>query len=185
MFFEKTLNSEQIFKGKLLKVRVDRVLLPDQRESSREIVEHPGAAAVVPLNENGEVFLVRQYRKPVEESLLEIPAGTLEPGEDPRKCAYRELIEETGYKAGNIKKLITFYTTPGICTEIMHIYLATELEKTGNNLLDKDEFLEVESYQFKEVFDLILEGKIRDAKTIIGILLTSYCRDTADQLLKE
>ncbi len=173
LFYEKTLSSQQIFNGKLLRLRIDRVLLPDQRESIREIVEHPGAAAVVPLNNKGEIYLVRQYRKPVEESLLEIPAGTLEFGEDPLECAQRELMEEIGFKAGKIKKLITFYTSPGICTEIMHVYLATELEKTGVQR-DKDEFIEVESYNLKEVIDLIKEGKIKDAKTIVGLLLTNY-----------
>jgi len=166
---EITISSEKIFNGKLLNLRIDKVLLPDKRESFREIVEHPGAVSVVPLN-NEDIYLVKQYRKPVEEALLEIPAGTLEPGEDPLQCAHRELAEETGFKAGKIEKITTFYTSPGICTEIMHLYLASDLTDTEGQT-DNDEFIKIEKYNYKDLNNLIIEGKIKDAKSIIGIVL--------------
>ncbi len=167
--YEKTISSQEVYHGKLLNFRIDKVLLPDNKESSREIVEHPGAVAIVPLK-NEDIYLVKQFRKPVEESLLEIPAGTLEPGEDPLQCARRELAEETGYKAGKIEKITTFYTSPGICTETMHLYLALDLIETEGQT-DSDEFIELEKYNYKQVNSLIIEGRIKDAKTIIGILL--------------
>ncbi len=169
MLQEITISSEKIFNGKLLNLRIDKVLLPDKRESFREIVEHPGAVSVVPLN-NEDIYLVKQYRKPVEEALLEIPAGTLEPGEDPLQCAHRELAEETGFKAGKIEKITTFYTSPGICTEIMHLYLASDLTDTEGQT-DNDEFIKIEKHNYKDLNNLIIEGKIKDAKSIIGIVL--------------
>ncbi len=167
---EKTIKRKKVYEGKLINLRVDTVLLPDNRESSREVVEHPGAAAVVPVNEREEVYLVRQYRKPVEESMLEIPAGTLEKGEEPLECARRELKEEIGYEGKNITHLLTFYTSPGICSEIMHLYYATGLREKGEEK-DKDEFIGIEKYSLEEAIKQINQGKIKDAKTIIGLIL--------------
>lgn len=167
---EKTTKTKRVYEGKLLNLRVDTVLLPDSRESSREVVEHPGAVAVIPVNEKEEVYLVRQYRKPVEESMLEIPAGTLEEKEEPLECARRELKEEIGYEGREINHLLTFYTSPGICNEIMHLYLALDLKESEEER-DEDEFIKVEKYPLKEALELINQGKIKDAKTIVGLLL--------------
>lgn len=114
---EVTVNTNKIFEGKIINLRVDEVKLPNGKVTTREIVEHPGGVSIVAVNEEGKILLVKQYRKPAEESLLEIPAGKLEKGEDPLICAKRELLEETGYEASFIKHLITFYTTPGFSNE--------------------------------------------------------------------
>lgn len=134
------------------------------------MVEHPGAVGIVALNEKEEVYLVRQYRKPVEESMLEIPAGTLKKGEDPLDCAQRELKEEIAFQGGEFTLLLTFYTSPGICNEIMHLYLAVDLREAREEK-DLDEFIDVEKYPLKKAIQLIKEGKIKDAKTIAGLLL--------------
>ena len=128
MHQERTISSERVYEGKIIGVRVDTVELPSGRETKREIVEHSGATAIVAVDSEGDVLLVRQYRKPVEKALLEIPAGGIEAGEDPLDCARRELAEETGFAAGRWDKLGIFYTTPGFCTEEMHVFLATGLE---------------------------------------------------------
>lgn len=172
MFDEKTISSQRIFSGKLLKVRVDQVVLPDGKESSREIVEHPGAAAVVALDENDNVYLVRQYRKPVEKDLLEIPAGTRDNGEDPLDCIQRELSEEVGFRAGKLTQLAVLCTTPGFCTEVIHIFLATELSPHRGEQ-DSDEFLTVEKYPFVEAVKMVHQGQITDAKTVAGLLLAA------------
>ena len=172
MFEEKTVSSQEVFKGKLLRVRVDQVLLPDGRESSREIVEHPGAAAVVPLDHEGYVYMVRQYRKPLEEDLLEIPAGTREKGEDTLECVKRELSEEVGLQAGNFSRLASLCTSPGFSNERIDIFLAEELSPSEGQQ-DQDEFLNVEKYLFTEAITMIEQGKIKDAKTASGLLLAA------------
>lgn len=167
---EETVSSEYKYKGRLLKLRVDRVRLPGGRQGTREIVEHPGAVAVVPLDRQGNVYLVRQYRKPVEEYLLEIPAGTLEPGEGPLDCARRELAEETGLEAEKIELILHFYTSPGICTENMYVYLATGLSPAENGLeRDEDEHIQLEKYKVAELGGMIKGGKIKDGKTLVGL----------------
>ncbi len=172
MFEEKTVSSQEVFRGKLLRVRVDRVLLPDGKESSREIVEHPGAAAVVPLDHEGYVYLVRQFRKPLEEELLEVPAGLREPGEDSLECVQRELSEETGFQAGKLTRLASLCTSPGFCNERIDIFLATELSLQKGEK-DHDEFILVEKYLFSEAIKMIEQGKIKDAKTVSGLLLAA------------
>jgi ADP-ribose pyrophosphatase len=170
---ETKIESQKIFSGKILNVRLDRVLLPDGQESTREVVDHPGAVAVVPITDDGRVILVRQYRYPVEEILLEIPAGKLDPGENPDDCAWRELEEETGFVAGRLEKLTSFFTAPGFTNEIIHLYVARELVKAKQKL-DGDEFIDVHLYSAAQLKQLIATGGVKDAKTLIGLFLTGY-----------
>ena len=170
MHQEQTIRSERVYEGKIIGVRVDTVKLPSGRETKREIVEHSGATAIVAVDSEGDVLLVRQYRKPVERTLLEIPAGGIEAGEDPLECARRELAEETGFAAGQWEKLGVFYTTPGFCTEEMHVFLATEL-KAVEGTADFDETIELVRSPLSSVPDLIASGEICDAKSIAGLLL--------------
>ncbi|MGB6606700.1 MAG: NUDIX hydrolase [Atribacterota bacterium] len=166
---EKTLSSAYIYQGKIINLRHDKVKLPDDRETIREIVEHPGAVAILALTEKKEIVMIRQFRKPADEVLWELPAGKLEEGEDLVSCARRELEEETGYYPRKIKKLITFFSTPGFCNEKLTLFLAEDLEKKNKNE-DADEFIEVELIKQDEALRLVKENVIKDAKTIIGIL---------------
>ncbi len=165
---EKTIKSEQIYKGKVVQLRVDTVSVPDGRTKKREIVVHPGAAAIVPLmNDGKEVLLVEQYRKAVESMTLEIPAGTLEEGESPEECAMRELIEETGFQASNLDKLVEFYPSPGFSSEIIHIFKASGLKKGS------DAELPIRFVPLDELLTRIRRGEIKDGKTVIGVLMVS------------
>lgn len=166
---ERTVSSKKIFNGKVINLRVDEVELPDGRTGTREIVEHNGGVAVVAVKE-GKIILVRQYRKPVESCLLELPAGKLEKGEDPYECGARELQEETGYIPESLKLLTSIYTTPGFSSEKLYIYLADSLREGSLNR-DEDEFLDVLYYDVEEVVDMIYKGIINDAKTICGVLM--------------
>lgn len=172
-FYESTISSKQIFSGHLLKLRVDEVLLPNGRKSTREIVEHPGAVAVVAITGNDEVLLVRQYRKAVERELLEIPAGKLEKGESKETCVKRELMEETGYYPNELEYLTSFYTSPGFSNEIIHLFLGKKLIRKAKDA-DFDEYLQAEKVPFKKVLDKIKSGEIIDSKTITGLLLASF-----------
>lgn len=165
---EKTISSQPIFNGKIVKLRVDTVALPDGRESTREIVEHRGAVAIVVVNGDKELFMVRQYRKPVEKILLEIPAGTLEENEDPIDCARRELSEETGLTAAHWEPILFYYSAPGFSDELLHLYMATGLEP-GDTHPDQDEFLELVKLPLAEAYRQIFNGTIVDGKSIIGI----------------
>ncbi|MCL5046769.1 MAG: NUDIX hydrolase [Actinobacteria bacterium] len=169
-FEEKKLSSERIFEGRIISLKVDRVELPGGKVTTREVVEHPGAVAVVGLAPGERVVLVRQFRYPAGEEMLEIPAGGLHPGEDPGRAAARELEEETGLRAGKLTKLAEFFTTPGFTNEIMHLYLAEGLEGSKPNP-DEDEFLEVEIWPLSDALEAVREGRIRDGKTIAGLLL--------------
>lgn len=166
---EKKISSKKIYEGRIVNLRVDEVVLPDGKKTSREVVEYAGAVAVVPVNEKGELLLVRQYRYAVGETLLEIPAGKIERGEDYASSAARELAEETGYEAGNLKHLISFYSTPGFTNEQIHLFLATELTLKVQDL-DEDEFIEVETVNMKKAAEMIMSGEICDAKSVAGIL---------------
>jgi ADP-ribose pyrophosphatase len=168
----KTLSSEIVFDGKHIKVRVDQVAGADGKVWAKEIVVHPGAVCVVALLGDAQspgVLLVRQYRHAAGRDLLEICAGGLNPGEDPLKAAVRELEEETGYRAGKIVERGRFWTTPGFTTEFMVLYEATDLVKTAINL-DEDESIEVEIVSREEALRMIDDGRIQDAKSILGLL---------------
>ena len=167
-FEEKTIKSQDIFSGRIIKVKVDTVSLPDGRESTREIVEHAGAVAIVAVDDVNNIYLVRQYRKPVENVLLEIPAGTMEPDEEILICAQRELEEETGLRAGSWEKILSYYSAPGFCDEKLHLFLARNLT-TGEKNPDADEFLENISIPLEEAYRMIFTGQIVDGKSIIGI----------------
>lgn len=168
---EKTIKSRQIYEGKIINLRVDEVILPNGQKASREIIEHPGAVAAIPLLPGGKIILIKQFRKPVEEVIYEIPAGKLESGEGAEQCMERELEEETGYRAGKLRKLLSYYPSPGFSSELIHLFLATDLEKKKQNWED-DEFLEMVILEFDESLRMIEKGKIRDGKTIIGLFLT-------------
>ncbi|MHB1334688.1 MAG: NUDIX domain-containing protein [Candidatus Humimicrobiaceae bacterium] len=169
---EKKISSEKVFEGKIIKLFFDKVMLPNKKLATREKVWHPGAVAVVPLTSNNEIILIKQYRYPVEEVLIEIPAGKLDKDEAPGDCAKRELQEEVGAVGGNLVHLTSFHTTPGFSNEFLHLYLAINFEKKENNP-DEDEFLQILSIPVKDCIDWVFEGIIKDAKIIIGILMAN------------
>jgi ADP-ribose pyrophosphatase len=164
---EKTLHSDIVYEGKLINLRRDNTEIGD-RIFTREVVEHPGAVAIIPLLNNGKILMIKQYRHPVGEFLFEIPAGTLEKNESAEECAYRELIEETGHKAERLIKMVSCYLAPGYSDELIHIFLASDIEKTKPKLED-DECIEVITFSLKEIKEKIKNGSIKDAKTIAGI----------------
>lgn len=166
-FEEVTVSSKPIFQGKIISLQVDEVRLPDGRTATREIIRHPGAVAVLALHEE-RLIAVEQYRKPLEKSQVEIPAGKLEPGEDPTEAARRELEEETGYRCGTIRPVASFYTSPGFADEILHLYIAEDLSP-GEQKPDDDEFLSLERLTLEEAKRYIAEGRISDAKTILAV----------------
>jgi ADP-ribose pyrophosphatase len=167
---ERTLHSERIYEGRIVSLRVDTVELPSGGKTKREIVEHAGCTAIVAVDSENNVLLVRQYRKPVERMLLEIPAGGIEPGEKPLDGARRELEEETGFSAEKWEELSFFYTSPGFCTEFMHLFLATEL-KPLKRAADDDENIELVRVPLKKAYGLITSGEVCDAKSIMGLLM--------------
>lgn len=164
------LSKETVYDGKLFKVVKEKVRLHDGRERPREIVVHPGAVALVVVDDEDRLVLVRQYRRAANSVLLEIPAGTREPGEDAETCARREVLEETGYSAGHVERLGGFYSAPGFCTEFLECFLLTGLSE-GQSGGDEDENIEIERLTFDEALDSIRRGEIRDAKSIAGILM--------------
>jgi ADP-ribose pyrophosphatase len=166
---EKTVSSEFPFSGKLIKIEVDKVILPNGRESQRELVLHRGAVAIAAV-EQGKVLLERQYRHTASRVLWEIPAGTLEEGEIPEECARRELKEETGYVAEKLVKLIRFYVAPGYSKEVIHLFLATGLKKSEASP-EYDEFIETSFIPIEEAMEMVYRNIIEDSKTIIGLLL--------------
>lgn len=166
--FEKTLSSETVYKGSIFNVEKLAVLLPDGNTSSRDVIRHNGGIGILAQKDNGKFILVEQFRKPIDSVLLEIPAGKLEKGEDPKECAFRELEEETGYKANHIEFLGKIVMAPGFADEYIHLYYATNLSK-GIIGGDDDEFINVHEFYLDEINDLINEGKIFDSKTISGI----------------
>jgi ADP-ribose pyrophosphatase len=168
--FEERISSKSIFSGKILGLYHDMVRLPNGRMASREKITHPGAVAIVPVTFDNNILLVKQYRYPVSDITIEIPAGKLAPGENPQECAERELEEEIGAVGGKLKLLSSFYSTPGYCDEVLHLFIATDFQRSGNNL-DEDEFLEIVEVKMGESILWIKEGKIKDCKTISGILM--------------
>jgi len=165
---EKTVSSQIIYDGKIIKVTLEEVELPDGKIATREVVKHPGAVAVLALTDDGKMIAVRQFRKPLERTIVELPAGKLEPGEDPLACAARELEEETGYQASQYTHLSSFYTSPGFADELLHVYVATGL-KPGPARPDEDEYVEVLELTLDEAHDLHQRGEIRDAKTVLAL----------------
>ena len=166
---EHVLAEDVVFKGRVFNIDRLRVRLPDGAEADRDVVRHPGAVAIVALTDDGRICLVRQYRSALGRVTVEIPAGKLDPGEDPLDCAKRELHEETGFRAGRIRFLTSIVTTCGFCDEIIHIYLATKLEFDAPDP-DDDEFVNVDLVPLHELIDAVLDGKIEDAKTVVGAL---------------
>lgn len=165
----KVLNSKEAYTGKLVKVTVDTVQMPDGKEALREtVIRGKNAAAVLPVDQDGKIILVRQYRHAYKEMLLEIPAGVLEEGEEPSAGVLRELEEETGKIAKKLTYICTLYPTVGYCREEISLYIATDLQE-GKQNLDPDEFIEIERYTPQEAVDMIHQGKIRDAKTVAAI----------------
>lgn len=167
-FYEKTIGKQQIFKGRVVELSVHEVLLPNGKTSTREVVNHPGAVAIIALTDENKLVLVKQFRKPLEKTIAEIPAGKLEKGEDPLLCAKRELEEETGYVAKSWKKLGSFYTSPGFADELLHIFLAKELAKGVKNT-DEDEFVERLEVTLAEAMELVEKEIIHDAKTVVAV----------------
>ena len=167
------IRQETVFSGRIIETRVDTVLLPNGSQVTREVVSHPGAVAIVPIDAEDNVLMVRQYRYAVGQSLLEIPAGTLEEGESPDDTAQRELQEEVGYAARDLRTLGGIYSAPGFCTEILYIYLARDL--TPSKLpADDDEDISVERIPMSRVDRLIRLGEIQDAKSVAGLLMARY-----------
>ncbi len=166
---EKTLSSQLIFEGRVVKLRVDTVQMPDGRETTREIVEHADCVAIIAIDVDDNVLLVKQFRKPVEKELLEIPAGGIDPGEDVADCVCRELREETGYLPRKVERIGGFYSAPGYCTEYLYLYLATDLTSSPLHAEDT-ESIELIRMPLSQVSSLIASGTICDAKSIAGLL---------------
>lgn len=166
---ERMLSREELFRGRIVTLHVDTVALPNGETATREVVDHPGGVAVLPLDGENQVLTVTQYRYPFGRAMLEIPAGKLEYGEDPERAAIRELREETGAVAGDFRPLGELYPSPGYCGEIIRMYLAREL-RFGEMELDEDEFLNVERIPFDRLVEQVLSGEVKDAKTIAAVL---------------
>jgi len=168
------LDSRRIYTGRVVRLDVDTVRFPDGSTGQLELIRHPGAAAIVPCasdppGADPTILLIRQFRYATGGQLWEIPAGTLDPGEDPEACARRELMEETGVTAARLQRLTSIWTTPGFTNEVIHLYLATGLT-TGEPSRERDEFIEVVPQPLSRVLALIRDGEIRDAKTVVAIL---------------
>lgn len=170
-FTEKTVETKNIYKGKIIEVNLHTVELPNGRKASREIVNHPGGVAILAYKDKDTILFVEQFRKPIEKNLLELPAGKIEKGEDIELCGIRELEEETGYKAKEFKYLGKIVTSPGFCDEYIYIYKAEELYKGQDNLADEDEFINVREIKINKIKEMIKNGEITDAKTISAFMM--------------
>ena len=164
---ERLLDSQHVYRGRAIHVRVDSVVKPTDTKTTREVVEHVDCVVILPVDSQGNILLVRQYRHAVDKDLLELPAGSIDPGETPEEAACRELREETGYRPGKLEKLGGFYAAPGYCTEYLHFFRATELQKSPLMAEDTDE-IEVVPTSPPDVTGLVASGQICDAKTIAG-----------------
>ena len=172
---EQTIDQRRIFDGKIVGLRIDTVRLPDGRTATREVVEHAPAVAMVAVDDEGRVLLVRQWRSPVGAALLEVPAGVADPGEEPEAAVQRELQEEIGYRAGRITRLAGFWVAPGYCTEYIHVYLAEDLAESRLDA-DEDENIEVVPLTLDDALTKIRSGEIQDAKSQVGLLLYALQR---------
>jgi len=167
---EKTISSEEIFSGRVISLHVQEVELPNGNHSKREIIKHPGAVAILAVTDDNKILMVEQFRKALEKTIVEIPAGKLEKGEDPAECARRELEEETGYECKSLERIASFYTSPGFADEIVYVFLASGLSKKENAAgLDEDEFVNLEEITLEEALQYVEQQKIYDAKTIYAI----------------
>jgi len=180
-FYEKQIETKTVYQGLIVDIRRDIAELQNGSRAPREVVVHPGGVGIVPVTSDNKVLMVRQYRYPMEEELLEIPAGKLDDGEDPMECAVRELSEETGCIAGRYVDLGVSYPSPGFCKEKLFIYLALDLEH-GEMHLDENELLCVEPIAIDELIEMIMANKIPDSKTIIGILKAKMYLDSLEGL---
>ncbi|HEY4721899.1 MAG TPA: NUDIX hydrolase [Anaerolineae bacterium] len=169
---EKVRSSRRVYQGQLIDLRVDQVETPNGLEAIREVIEHPGAVAVVPMDARGQVILVRQYRHAAGRTMIEVPAGTLKPGEDPLEAVRRELREETGFEARHIVRIGGLYTAPSFNTEYIHLYLATDLTP-GLAATDDDEVIELLRIPLAEAISLIRAGSIDDSKSVSALLLVN------------
>lgn len=172
---EQPLSADYKYRGRIINLRVDTALLPNGSSATREVVEHPGGVCVAALTEDGCLLFVRQFRYPYQKVLLELPAGKLDPGEDPLEAGKRELREETGAEVARYESLGELYPSPGYCGEIIHLYAATGLT-FGQMSPDEDEFLEVEKIPLEEAARMVLDNEIADAKTQAAVLKV-YCRE--------
>ncbi len=170
---ETTVSQETVYEGIIVDIRRDKAQMPDGRISNREVVVHPGGVAVFAIDEEKRVILVRQFRYAVGEVVLELPAGKLEPGEDPMESGLRELEEETGLRPGTIRSMGYSYSSPGILGERIHLFFATDLQQ-GDPHPDDGEFVEVIRVPYSELLDMVRRGEIKDGKTLAGILKASY-----------
>src|SRR5260370_3902322 len=159
-----------VYEGRRIRVAVESLARPDGRTATKEIILHPGAVAILPLLDSEHLCLLRNYRFPLNETLWEIPAGTLEPGEDVQHAAERELAEESGYRAASWEKLTAFYPSPGVLNEVLHIFLCRDLTP-GDPRLELDEQIEARTVPLAQALAWVQDGTIRDAKTIIALLL--------------
>ena len=166
MLFETTVSSKKIFEGKVFDVEVKEITTPEGNPSTREIVRHPGGACILPLDDEGNCYLVKQFRSPFEKVMLEAPAGKIEKGEDPLNCVTREITEETGFTAGKIESVGNMVATPGYCSEVIYLYIGTELEYKGG-IPDENEYISTVKMSLKEAVEMADNGSINDSKTVI------------------
>lgn len=170
-FEEKSISSERIYEGKIINLKVDEVTLPNGHTSKRELIEHPGAVAILAITPEKKIIMVEQYRKALERSIIEVPAGKLEKGESPETTAMRELEEETGYTADSLELIQSFSTSPGFADEVVHLFLAEGLRKAESGAaLDEDEFVELMEVSIEEAEKMMQDNRIYDAKTAFAVL---------------
>lgn len=170
---EKTISSDEIYNGRIFKVTKDMALLENGREALREVVHHSGGVTVIPITDNNEIIMVKQYRYPYHKAILEIPAGKLEKGESHYDAGKRELLEETGCTCSEYEFLGEVFPTPAYVTEVIYMYMARGLEFSKQNL-DSDEFLDVVKLPVEKAFEMVMNGEIADSKTQIGVLKAYY-----------
>ena len=173
---EQRISGRAVHRGRVIELSVDRVRLPSGRSATREVIRHPGAVVILALDAADNVLLVRQYRYPIGRVLLELPAGTLDPGEEPLDCAARELAEETGFRAARWQRLGGFFSAPGYCTEYLHAFLATELEEGAHQAGDEEE-IALLRMPLAEVWQRVEEGQIDDAKSLATLALFGRLRE--------
>ncbi|MCH7972689.1 MAG: NUDIX hydrolase [Bacteroidetes bacterium] len=165
----KVKKSEILFRGRVFDLQVDEIEYDSGNKAVREVALHPGGAVILPVKEDGKIIMVKQFRYPFQKFMLELPAGKLEKGEDPQNCAERELTEETGYSSKSVSKLGSIATTPGFCSEVLHIYLAKNLIQGNHNREEGEYGMEIFEYSLNEIEEKIMSGEIIDSKTICGI----------------